>query len=317
MQNLLIHIGIQKTGTTWLQRELFISSHPLFEPLSRASSGQSSLASKFVVGDDGYILSPFETNKVSIERELLNILKTKKSIKDKVFVLSSERLSGHPHSGGFDAKTIANRLKVFFKDAKILLVIREQKAFLLSNYFEYLKFGGTHHIINYLNIQYDRKRPFFSPHHINYLPLVWEYIQLFGKENVLVLPYELFKTNPERFIAKIGNLIDKEIEVDQKKFNLFHNQQSKQFIQYYGRKLNYLTKSNSLNNYSSLKIEWISRMILFMLNRVNYFIPKSWNTRLTRQIYTSIENWVQDRYVLDNAALSKVIGIDLSKFNYH
>ena len=41
IEDLLIHIGYHKTGTTWLQNELFIHENPVFEPFSLESRGHS------------------------------------------------------------------------------------------------------------------------------------------------------------------------------------------------------------------------------------------------------------------------------------
>lgn len=120
---LLIHIGYHKTATSWLQNELFISANDVFEPLSKTNSGHSTLSWKFVRDEEGY-LSSFETNMEVIRKELLKILIDKNDIKDNVFVMSSERLSGTPRSGAFDAKLIAQRLAKAFPAAKILIVIR-------------------------------------------------------------------------------------------------------------------------------------------------------------------------------------------------
>jgi len=69
MQNLLIHIGYHKTGSTWLQKELFISSNSVFEPLSNQPHGHSSVSFKFIKGEDGYVLSSFNDNQKVIKKE--------------------------------------------------------------------------------------------------------------------------------------------------------------------------------------------------------------------------------------------------------
>ena len=66
-------------------------------------------------------------------------------------VLSYERLSGNPHSGGYDSKEIANRLVQVFPDAKILIVIREQKDIILSTYKQYIIEGGACTVKRYLH----------------------------------------------------------------------------------------------------------------------------------------------------------------------
>ena len=80
----------------------------------------------------------------------------------RVPVISYERLSGNPHAGRFDARTIADRIKAAFPKARIFCVIREQNDMILSTYFQYLKIGGTDSVRDYLTRSYDGRRPGFS-----------------------------------------------------------------------------------------------------------------------------------------------------------
>ena len=183
MKDPLIHIGYHKTGTTWLQLELFMSDNKTFEPLSRRAMGQSSLARLFFK-DNFNLLSSFESNEVEIRKEIEHLLTVRPALKSKYPVLSSERLSGFPHGGGFDSSLIANRLKNVFPNSKILIVIREQKSAILSNYLQYLYNGGVHDIDHYLRLNYGGRHPFFSPAHFDYLPLIEKYRELFGESKV-------------------------------------------------------------------------------------------------------------------------------------
>jgi hypothetical protein len=93
----LLHIGYHKTGSTFLQRCVF--PEPGFSLVARAKA----LRPTFVEGDpfgfDARIAR--ETFRSGIERAQREGL---------VPVLSAERLSGNPHSGGYDSKQIAERL---------------------------------------------------------------------------------------------------------------------------------------------------------------------------------------------------------------
>jgi len=124
--NLLIHVGFHKTGTTWLQKHLFASHSDVFTPLNH---NKNRLSKKFVTGDDGYVLSPFDYNEEAIRDELQSYIFEDQMDPTKVKVISHERLSGHPHGAALDSKVIAERLKRTFPKAKILIVIREQKFF--------------------------------------------------------------------------------------------------------------------------------------------------------------------------------------------
>jgi len=211
-EKVLIHIGYHKTGTTWFQNELFVSGNPIFEPFSLGSKGHSSLVYYYIwtmesTQDKGYMLSPFDFNFDLINEKICEI-KNKKFFDTKIPVFSSERLSGLPYAGGYDSKTIALRLKKTLPDSKIFIVIREQQSMILSTYLQYLTEGGIRSLKNFLNIKYDGRMPSFSPFIFDYRHLIIEYINLFGRENVLVLPYEMFKNEKEFFFTKLSEFIN-------------------------------------------------------------------------------------------------------------
>jgi len=312
MDKLLFHIGYHKTGTTWLQKNVFVSTSKVFFPLN---ADRNKLAKLFVSGRDGFVLSPFATNKVEILKEFIELTKNRKD-KSKTLVLSFERLSGHPHSAGLDSKRIAERINGVFPSAKVLIVIREQRSFILSIYFQYLLKGGVHSLKKYLNIVYDKKRSYFSPNHINYVPLIKEYYNLFGKENVKVLPYEMFKRTPVEFINSISAFINANIEIDESAFENYSNQTNRTIVRFYFRFLNYFIFSNSLNNYSFLKNKFSKKLSLFFKSIVSMLIPKKWDKRLNLKLAAYIEQWVGDRYASSNVELSKLIDIDLTKYGY-
>jgi hypothetical protein len=57
-------------------------------------------------------------------------------------VLSAERLSGNPDSGGYDSVHVAEYLAATFPEARVLIVIREQADMLVSSYKRYVRNGG-------------------------------------------------------------------------------------------------------------------------------------------------------------------------------
>lgn len=318
METLLIHIGYHKTGTTWLQKELFNEKSNVFSRLTEVDTRKGLLSFTFFFGSDGYILSPFNDNKEEIQKAFALILNKKRN-DNKVFVISNERLNGHFLSGGFDSKIIANRINNNFPNAKIFICIREQKSLILSSYFQYLQRGGILSIKKYLHIyNKDFKVPAFSPNHFNFNPLIKEYYSLFGKENVLVLPYEMFKNTPKEFIEQIGDFVNKEIIIDENKFSIKHNIKPNPFILYTFRRLNLFKFSSAHNYYSSLSNRYTKYMSFKIFNFLNKrILSKRLNTKVKTKLSNYINNWVKDRYLKPNIELSKLIDIDLSKYGYH
>jgi len=315
--NPLIHIGYHKTATTWFQRRLFTRDNAVFEPLSRKDKGYSSVALYFTHDEEGYLLSPFANNEDLVQQEVQDLVELHPALRTQIPVVSHERLSGNPHSGGFDACVIASRLKQSFPEAKILISLREQKDFILSNYFQYLFMGGTRSLAHYLSYEYDGKLPGFSPHHILYVPLIREYHRLFGKENVLVLPYELYRKAPHEYIGHLSEFVGNHIDIPDHEFKVAVNRTHNQSLSYYLRILNIFKHKTSLNGYSPLSNR-ITRKLAFISQKlIAVVIPRRLNKRLIRKLEAEIDRWTGDRYVATNKEISDLIGFDLSQFGYH
>lgn len=316
---MLIHIGYPKTGSIWLQHELFTSESNIFEPFSQNINGHNNtIAQCFYKNSEGYLLSSFDDNFEIIQKEINNILNIPyKNFRNKIPVISSERLSGNPQSGGFDANIIAQRLKKAFPRSKILIVIREQKRFLLSYYFQYIANGGIFSISRYLTTKYYGSRPFFSPCHLNYLPLVKKYYQLFGKDNVIVLPYEMFNTEPKLYISNLEEFLNVEIILQEDILYIKRNKRDHYFIRYHLRFMNIFRKFTFLNLSFLFCDKCINSVLKFIIKVLGQLTPKRLDVILISKLETLINHFVTDRYIEANRELSSLINIDLSKYGYY
>ena len=316
MKQVLIHIGYHKTASSWLQEEVFCSGNPVFEPLSRQDFGQSTLANDFFLGRDGYLLSPFESNEQIIREELDALKRCRPELEPKVRVLSHERLSGNPHSSGFDAQVIARRLFEIFPGGKVLVMLREQESFLLSCYFQYLSAGGTHSLEDYLNTGFDGKRPGFSPHHINYLPLLEHYLELFGEQNVLALPYEFLDREPASFFARLAEFLECSIDASSLDVHRRLNSRKNAWASYHLRGLNRFLVRSSLNDYSHLCNPGTVFLSQALVQFVTAITPEIWGERTVSGHKATIRQWTGGRYVQSNSRLQERLDIDLAKFSY-
>jgi hypothetical protein len=189
----LVHIGYHKTGTTWLQREVFNSSAAGFSQLGGAQR---------LIAVNAFSFKPRKVRN-QMERRIGEVLD-----RGLTPVLSSERLSGAPHFGGYDSEIIADRLAAVFPNARIMVVIREQKEMFLSIYKQYIRRGGAASLRQYLAAPRDGYWiPQFRFEYLEYHRLISHYQDLFGTRNVLVLPYELLRARPEDFLAKVSGFV--------------------------------------------------------------------------------------------------------------
>ncbi len=192
MNSELIHIGYHKTASTWLQENLF----------DNEASGFKRFISQREIRDKLILVNGLDFNEEEFKDYYKSLVND-----DSCSVISNERLSGNPHSGGYDSKEIADRLKACFPEGKILIVIREQKDMILSTYIQYVRAGGACALHDYLEPSKRNQAimPLFNYEYFNYYRLVNYYQKLFCKKSVLVLPFELFKNEPEVFAKKISN----------------------------------------------------------------------------------------------------------------
>jgi len=308
--NPLIHIGYHKTGTTWLQKTLFSVNSEAFIPL--APNGKPKYFGNYFFSDpEGHLLSPFQSNKQVILEEVETTLRGL-DLQGKIPVISNERLSGNPHSGSFDSKIIADRIKKCFPNAKIFCVIREQKDMILSTYFQYLKIGGTDSLKAYLTRKYDERRPGFSFESLKYENLISYYHQLFSPEDVLVLPYEMLNRKPVDFVQRIGSFVS--VKIDENLFNpeVKYNTRAESPITQRFPALNLFCRKSSVNAYSPLSFPIFSKLI----QATNRLFPGKSRYHIEKVIQ-QIEQIIGNRYRDSNRELSELIGTDLSEYGYH
>ena len=139
--DVLVHIGLHKTATSWLQENLFTRMElGFYGPAeSRKRRALVKNVGHFLVADEsGHLINEWEFDARAVRASLASF-----EAREGLWpVVSYERLSGHPLSNGFDRQMICHRIKAVFPKARILICIREQRAIILSNYVQYLRNGG-------------------------------------------------------------------------------------------------------------------------------------------------------------------------------
>lgn len=185
-QTAVFHIGYHKTGTTFLQKNIFEK----FSVFNRVD--------QFDINRAFIYPGPFH---FSLEQARAFV--HEKSIGDRINVFSNERLSGGPHYGGRDAREIADRIFHTCPNAKIIIVVREQLSAIQSAYMQYVKACGSLSLKEYVAPSTRRDLGSFRKEHFEYHYLVGYYQELFGKDKVLCLPYELMRKDLDLFLRSI------------------------------------------------------------------------------------------------------------------
>jgi hypothetical protein len=194
----LLHVGYHKTGSRWL-RALFFSNPGT--GLGWVDKAGADHPVRRLVAARPLEFDPDET-RAEFEPLLKRIVDDGLSP-----VVSFERFSGNPFSGGYDSKEIADRLVQVFPDARVLVVVREQRSMIVSTYKQYVREGGALSPSKFLLPPTSRSMrvPWFDLRHFEYHRLLDYYRRLFGPDSVLGLAYEQFVGDPRSFVERIAS----------------------------------------------------------------------------------------------------------------
>ena len=119
-------------------------------------------------------------------------------------LLSHESFSGKIWDGSPERFRTAQRLHDVLRKPRILIVLRSQPAMLTSLYAQYIHEGGWSNIHRFLDGTAEGLE--LDPLHLNYSHLVSRYFEVFGRNNVSVLPYELIKHDRAEFFRRLESM---------------------------------------------------------------------------------------------------------------
>jgi hypothetical protein len=299
----VFHIGYHKTGTTWFQE----SYYPYVENICYVDRGD--LQECFIV-PNSFCFNPSKVkdyfNKISDGKQL---------------VFCDEELSGNIHSAGLHGaftKEVAYRIKATYPDAKIVIFIRNQLTMIASCYMQYIKKGGNYSVNEYLysNVKDNHRFPLFEFSHFDYFNHISFYIDLFGKDNVMIFLYEKFAKENNGFLlgyeSALGFKSQCPEDIARQKRNLTY----KRSIIYLARFLNAFTKKDVLNKYYIINIPRMDRYNFYLLNMVNRWLPFDRAFTPKELLSEKIIKDIHEYYKGSNEKLSQLLGVDLKKYGY-
>ncbi|MDC3175776.1 sulfotransferase domain-containing protein [Prochlorococcus sp. AH-716-D13] len=296
-KKIFIHIGYAKTGTTFLQRQIFqkIDSYIVMEHLDALDFFNPIINYDSSIYDEKLVLK--EYNKFIKPKNIKN--------KDGL-IISNERLELE----GIDVGLIANRLKNLFPNSKILITLREQFDLLQSWYLfkgyssKYLgkPFKGKYMEINEFIENGIEKNSNNHIMRLQFHTLFNCYSNLFGKENIYILffedivnkNYKLLEKFEDIFGCKINFKINRSQKIN---FRMRNKELLKHSNYYFNRELsNYFLHRNLLAFFINLPFIFIGKSYspiirkssLFEFNKeLDGFVPKisSKNMKFLIKIY--------------------------------
>jgi hypothetical protein len=248
MGSVLIHIGYPKAGSTYLQN--WFAQHPamFYNP----------------IGVTGF----FNTHDISRYAE-------KNEKLHECFVLSSEHLSlwkgeadivGLRNTKVYDLEgyqhRISETLHSLYPHAKVLIVTRGYASIFPSFYSQYISGGGT---LTFQEVL-DEFGPYFNTAY-NYHFIISQYRKVFGKDNVLAMPYELLRDNPAQFTSLIEEAmgIKETFQFPPEKINAALD---RKILQAYYRFSNFLYRA-----VQPLPYEWRKKIFMIYIYKLNHTKP--------------------------------------------
>jgi hypothetical protein len=309
----LLHVGYHKTGTTWLQHYLFKNPACRFmAPFTKKE------IHRWLVIPNALVFSALSC------REHFYSLLIEANAQSLTPVLSAERLSGSLHAGGYDSQELAGRLAKVFPDARVLLVIREQKSMLLSSYNQYVKAGGPCALAEYLRPPVSQRPvlvPLFDLDRFQYHRLIAHYLDLFGAANVLVLPFERFQARPRDFVRQIARFCEREIPdeaLNGLPYQARPNPSLSSFALAVKRRLNPLVvKPGPLNPWVLCPLPGLNHLRWKeAFYRFDAILPRPLGTVFDQRMRSTVAAIVGDRYAQSNRLTSEMLNLDLAQYGY-
>lgn len=309
MSGPLIHIGYHRTGTTWLQRGLFQDRELGFQS---AFSGQIAKALVYPNALDFDAKTASQVFEVGI-REAQE--------QGRIPVVSAERLSGNPLSGGYDSKELAERIAQVFPTGKILIVIREQRQMILSTFKRYIRAGGPCSLGNFMEPP-GRGRgrvPLFDLDHFRYHRLIEHYTNLFDRSAVCVLPYEQLRADPLVFLAAIADFAGAPNGSD-RLAQLQEGRARNVGLSGLGlalkRGLNPIAARSRINPGALFDAPAVDRVFLRTAHALDRLTGPGVRRRYEDRLRRAIDAQVGDYYQESNRATAALTGLDLEEYGY-
>jgi sulfotransferase family protein len=312
--SVLIHIGYHKTGSNWLQHMLFEDPATGYAWLGHQTKDHPV---RRVIHD-----RPLEFRVKQVRRELEALARDAQS-RGLQPVVSLERLSGHPFSGGHDSRQIADRLHEVLPDGRVLIVIREQRSMILATYKQYVKAGGTGTVSQFLEPATTRslRARLFDYRHFEYDHLIGHYRSLFGADNVLVLPFEQLARDGRGFVERIAEFAGRPISadvLDRLPYTTRSNPSPSAMTIAGLRRVNRFTPRTELDPAPVAEWERAERLAqrLKKTDLLNRRGTRTLATRAEESLRRTVYEAVGERYAESNRRTAELTGLDLAAYGW-
>jgi hypothetical protein len=303
----LVHVGYHKTASTWLQRRIF----------SDESLGYLEVRPRTIIDQAFIVCNAFEFEPAGARTFFADWEKQAEE-KNATLVISHERLSGQPQMGYIDSRPIADRIAATYPESKVLIVIREQRDMMLSVYKQHImRFGKNtfDHMWRERTIR-EKRRPGPTYDMFEYHLMIGYYQKLFGAENVLVLPFEMLKSDAVGFVGEIQKFVGLPAPADVpiSRDNVALASAAVTVVRY----VNILFRMIGIGTVFAGPIadKRSRRIRLGIIRSLGPTLPKSWSKRVEERWRATALEIAAGRFARSNRKVEEMTRLDLSRYGY-
>ncbi|MFZ9691435.1 MAG: sulfotransferase [Phycisphaerales bacterium] len=300
----LVHVGLHRTGTTWLQRGLFAANGPGFHPALSLDEAIDLLVRPHPLA--WHPDSARARAKAGIEAARAH---------GRVPVVSCEELSGNPHAGNRTAVATLDRIAEVLPEARVLLVLRRQPDLILSNHRQFVARGGTRSLAAYLSPDPAWFRmPRLAPEPFEFDRLASACIDRFGKDRVLVACHEQLVEDPVVFMRRIAEFAGASIteaalrSLPSERVNASPS----------GLRASIQRRTNRwlLRDDVNPDAPFTSWRFRSLLARIDQRLLRHLSGPIERRDRRRVEAWCRGRFAESNARLAAMTGLELRRYGY-
>jgi hypothetical protein len=197
----VVHIGFERTGNTTLQNSIYARQDKFIYIGARNDLYPDRLTGELFTRISSQDSLAYDAGRTKA------LLQSMRQGSDKRVLVATELFS---LEGGADRRLIAKRLHDLFAPAKALLLIRAQTTLVQAQYLKQL--GGLDGRVTsfpeWLDSNYG-DIVFSAPYRVglDYEPLIQTYEEVFGADNLVVLPSELMHEENSLFQRNLASLL--------------------------------------------------------------------------------------------------------------
>lgn len=293
----VVHVGYQKTATTWLQDAVFAPSPDMHLVDRQAIIDQLIDPGRFAFDVDearSKLLPPGSAQAT---------------------VLSHEWLVGHPFGRGYDTEVITRRLASLLGSFKVLLVIRNQVPMIRAHYGEWVHHGGALSLERFLAPPDDwRWHPDFHWDYFEYDRLIRHYHDQVGADSVLVLCHESLRHDRASFLQRVADFVGVNSLTPQTE-TAIHPSLGAATLSLH-RQANRAVSTWGHNPGAAVVSAGAHARLGRAMRRLDSAVPTSAHDRFRERSDATLHALVGDRYVASNRRTAELTGLDLAGLGY-